>query len=133
MLRDRRHQRRRGRVRVFPAQQIDGAAAAEKISQIGRAAAPARYTAKADVLLKEKAHRLLHRGDRVSRRPVVAVQGTVQQAAPIRSGMRVLAQNLGRLIAAAGFATQPNTWSKLRPVSAAAWKNAWITFAASAA
>ena len=97
MLGDRGHQRRRGGVRILPAQQIDGAAAADQISHIGGGAAVTGDAAAADVVLEEQAHRLLHRGGRVAGCPVIAVQRTVQQPVPIRGGMRVLAENLGRL------------------------------------
>jgi hypothetical protein len=47
--------------------------------------------------LEEQAHRLLDRGDRVAGRPIITLQRTLQQAVPIWGGMRVLAENLGRL------------------------------------
>ena len=133
MLGDRGHQRRRGGVRILPAQQINSAAAADQISQIRGGAAATGDAASANVVLEEQAHRLLHRGDRVAGRPIIALQRTLQQPVPIRGGMRMLTENLGRLARDRGFATQRSTWSKVRPVKAAAWKNAWITFAASAA
>jgi hypothetical protein len=97
MLDDRGHQRRDGGVRILPAQQIDSAAAPDEISHIRGGAAAARDAAAADVVLEEQAHRLLHRGGRVAGRPVVAVERTVQQPVPIRGGIRMLAENLGRL------------------------------------
>jgi hypothetical protein len=39
----------------------------------------------------------LHRGDRVAGRPIITLQRTLQQPAPIRGGIRMLAENLGRL------------------------------------
>jgi hypothetical protein len=88
------HQRRGGGVRILPAQQINGAAAADQISQIRCRAAVTADAAAANVVLEEQAHRLLHRGCGVAGRPVVAVQRTLQQPVPIRGGMRMLAENL---------------------------------------
>ena len=47
--------------------------------------------------LEEQAHRLLDGGDGVAGGPVVAVQRAVQQPVPERGGVRVFAQDLGRV------------------------------------
>jgi hypothetical protein len=50
--------------------------------------------------LEEQAHRLLGGGDRVAGGAVITVQRAVQQSQPIRRGMWMLQQNLGRLAGA---------------------------------
>jgi hypothetical protein len=96
-LGDRGHQRRRGGIRILPAQQINGAAAADEISQIRGGAAATRDTAAPNVVLEKQAHRLLHCGDRVAGRPIITMQRTLQQPVPIGGGMRMLAENLRRI------------------------------------
>jgi hypothetical protein len=89
MLADRGHQRRRRRIRILRAQQINSAAAVDRLSHIGSRAAATGDAAAANVILEEQAPRLLHRGNGVARRPLITVQRAVQQAMPIQSGMRV--------------------------------------------
>ena len=103
------------------------------IAPKGAGALIRRKAAATNVILEEQAHRLLHRGRRVAGRPVITMQRAVQLAVPVRSSMRVLAKNLGRLGRVGRVRHPAQTWSRVRPVNAAAWKNAWSTFAASAA
>ena len=53
--------------------------------------------AAAKIILNEQGHRLLRRGRRVARGSVITMQRAVQQAVPVRGGVRVLTENLGRL------------------------------------
>jgi hypothetical protein len=70
---------------------------------------------------------------RVAGGAVITVQSAVQQSQPIRRRMGMLQQNLARLAGARRAGHPPQHIVQAASVRAAAWKNAWITFAASAA
>jgi hypothetical protein len=61
-------------------------------------------------------------GDGVAGGAVVPVQRPVEQSVPERCGVRVLAQDLGGFDGGDGVGDPRSTSSRLRPVSAAAWK-----------
>ena len=101
--------------------------------QVGGRPARAGHAAPPDRLLEEQGHRLLDGGDGVPGRPVVAVQGAAQQAVPERRRVRVGPQDLLRLGGVVRVGDPLQHVVERRPVSAAAWKYACSTFAASAA
>jgi hypothetical protein len=70
---------------------------------------------------------------RVAGGAVITLQSAVQQPQPIRRRMGMLQQNLARLAGARRAGHPPQHIVQAASVRAAAWKNAWITFAASAA
>ena len=92
----------------------------DEVSDVGGRPAGCGDAAAADVGLEEQPQGLLHGGGGVAGGPVVAVQRAVQQAVPERCGVRVVAEDLGRLDRGGGLATQRRTSSRVLPVSAAA-------------
>jgi hypothetical protein len=88
------HQRGRRSVGVFPAEQVDGAAASDDVRDVSCGPDRAGDAAAADVGLEEQVEGLVDGGDGVAGGPVVAVEGAVEEAVPVGGGVGVFAEDL---------------------------------------